>query len=48
MLTGPTFVLVLDEDAFLFPPPQLNTKYVPSAEILFTGSLPSGHEPAKL
>ena len=29
-------------------PPQLNTKYVPSAEILLTGSLPSGHEPAKL
>ena len=38
-------------DAFevlLLLPAQLNTKYVPSAEILLTGSLPSGQDPAKL
>jgi hypothetical protein len=34
--------------ALLLSPPQLYTKKVPSAEMLFTGSLPSGHEPAKL
>ena len=34
--------------ALLLSPPQLYTKYVPSAEILLTGSLPSGHDPEKL
>ena len=41
------FELAVDEDDCSLPPPQLYTKYVPSAEILFTGSLPSGHPAAK-
>jgi hypothetical protein len=40
---------VVDEDfCSLLLLPQLKTKYVPSAEILLTGSLPSGQDPAIL
>jgi hypothetical protein len=39
---------LVEVEVLLLLPPQLYTKYVPSAETLFTGSLPSGHEPAKL
>ena len=39
---------LVEVEVLLLLPPQLYTKYVPSAETLFTGSLPSGHDPAKL
>jgi len=37
-----------EEESLLLLPPQLKTKYVPSAETLLTGSLPSAQDPAML